>query len=1267
MDNTSEDRVVIGEEGEAMRMALISIPIMIQMFVTIALVIALNKMNDKMESEVSKQSQLRIGNQSPGLRSLLTFDIQDKHLAKSCKLNTRSTSSSSTSSSTSSSSSNSQHSSSNHKSSSSSSIEPQFTVYKYFNLINPGKIPVRVYGFFIGPHLISSSYKSKSTISSLTETPLGYNQLLASLIGSSSCSGFGFKVLNCENLYTGPIGDHDTLISDPTDPSKRLIKIDGEEKEIMIVNPNESYKIHIAFTPDFTIAKSMATLTIYVNDPPSLIEANGGKDWIESIKDHFLGPLINLTTSSTGTGGSDGHRSAASSGDNNNNSNNNKVAGGGGQCTSSKCEGHKSKTINSEIATVSNTITYSLIATIPKSLMVACDKSLPRPYQETILYYILVVFMTCLILVSVTLSFFDGSRILNYTFYPAILMTRAVPAGHDGTSYSSSSALDGSYDNGNYGKPPMMYNSYESAYEPSYGGGSGSCPHVHNNHSHKKKGGGHQASVCKKCLDNNRRIPNLNNHHNSHNHQHVANNINSNTSGGGSYGQSWSSFLKEKFSASSVAGSTAGNRRGSNGSGSANSSISNGETNNSSIGKGSNDGNKSNVTNRRKNKKSGAQQNNSSSTSSLNTSSISVSNGDGCTPVNGQPVQQKKKSSARLWLESLSRSSSNLLRKKSSEEDVTTKLPTFESTFDEEEVEKLKGIKSSNSKTKNKTVTTTPPVVPAAAVPVVAESSTITTLLNNNPAMNGHHHHHLSGGSGKKQPLLQLPNLNGPDLDNFNLELPYNPGKNNSSNQPGVNYSILDSLIQQPGHPLFAPSSSNSANNNRPPSSSVSSVTNSSSSASSSSASGNSSSACKRSNSMNGSGDNNDPSRATSTSPSLGSSSLFDSNDFGYWSNEAFNGQPAGKKNKNNKNDLIWDSPITMFDSEKAMSELIEKRKRESSANGPNMINCPNKVNGKSGLCSFVPPNVTGLPAKMTNGQHQQNKKVVAVGPTNLSTMGSSNVVSMALNSLTNPTPDSILRQSPKSWSPSLYSSSASDSHRKTESPIASSLTRTTPSPKDFWTAVGQPPVGVGSASLDPFSESTNPLSYLRDGSTQWTAPSATNHLFEPPRVPTPVQRPSAATVQEKGVIDSVQQQLVKPNCVGGEKIPLASKLNDWSASTTSSTEAYDAILNANRTSTSDSSARSHGSLWPVGSGLSSATGSSMWNSLSSLGSSPSSSAAPGFSLFGSSLWSPILPSAGSSPPSQDGQSAVGSKVAVGGVKSIWTDDGKQQQQLPRK
>ena len=69
-------------------------------------------------------------------------------------------------------------------------------------------------------------------------------------------------------------------------------------------------------------------------------------------------------------------------------------------------------------------ITYSLIATVPKSLLSACDQSLPRPDQEVILYYTLVVFMICLVTVTCAFAFIDGTRVLNFSFFPAVLMTR---------------------------------------------------------------------------------------------------------------------------------------------------------------------------------------------------------------------------------------------------------------------------------------------------------------------------------------------------------------------------------------------------------------------------------------------------------------------------------------------------------------------------------------------------------------------------------------------------------------------------------------------------------------------------------------------------------------------------------------------------------------------------------------------------------------------------------------------------------------------------
>lgn len=73
----------------------------------------------------------------------------------------------------------------------------------------------------------------------------------------------------------------------------------------------------------------------------------------------------------------------------------------------------------------SEKIEYALVATLPKHLLPHCNQSLPRPNWEAVLYYCLVTMMMFMILLAVCVAFFDGDRILNYSFYP-VLTTFAV-------------------------------------------------------------------------------------------------------------------------------------------------------------------------------------------------------------------------------------------------------------------------------------------------------------------------------------------------------------------------------------------------------------------------------------------------------------------------------------------------------------------------------------------------------------------------------------------------------------------------------------------------------------------------------------------------------------------------------------------------------------------------------------------------------------------------------------------------------------------------
>ncbi|XP_054166549.1 transmembrane protein 131-like [Oppia nitens] len=65
-------------------------------------------------------------------------------------------------------------------------------------------------------------------------------------------------------------------------------------------------------------------------------------------------------------------------------------------------------------------IEYALVATLPKHLLPICNQSLPRPNWEAVLYYCLVTMMLFMILLAICVAFFDGDRILNFSFYPVL-------------------------------------------------------------------------------------------------------------------------------------------------------------------------------------------------------------------------------------------------------------------------------------------------------------------------------------------------------------------------------------------------------------------------------------------------------------------------------------------------------------------------------------------------------------------------------------------------------------------------------------------------------------------------------------------------------------------------------------------------------------------------------------------------------------------------------------------------------------------------------
>lgn len=344
----------------------------------------------RLEGE-SGQGLLRIGKDAPALTSILTLDVSDKHLSSNCKRR-------------------------NTKSAAASLVQISYNdqsrlmFQKEFSLINFGKIAVTVRGYLIGPHVgvSSSSYKSKSTLASLSDEPIGSNGLLSALVGQLQCEGFGFRVLNCESADNN---------------SRSHIRF-----EPFVLKPNASRKISIAFTPDFTIAKSMATLTVITDDGPDPVLFQ--KNWIQVLEQHFLPSaslvatsrkwLSILTTGSTAATQSQEWM--------------------WGSSFLKEGQKHPPTKSSTELSGL-HLITYSLIATVPKSLLSACDQSLPRPYQEEIMYYTLLVFMVCLVTVTCVFAFMDGTRVLNFSFYPAILMTR--PAGEfDAASIDSFKPFD---------------------------------------------------------------------------------------------------------------------------------------------------------------------------------------------------------------------------------------------------------------------------------------------------------------------------------------------------------------------------------------------------------------------------------------------------------------------------------------------------------------------------------------------------------------------------------------------------------------------------------------------------------------------------------------------------------------------------------------------------------------------------------------------------------------------------------------------------------
>ena len=68
---------------------------------------------------------------------------------------------------------------------------------------------------------------------------------------------------------------------------------------------------------------------------------------------------------------------------------------------------------------------FVLVANLPKNLISVCSQSIARPNWEEVLYYCLVTIMSFMILLAICIAYFDGDRVLNYSFYP-VLTTYAI-------------------------------------------------------------------------------------------------------------------------------------------------------------------------------------------------------------------------------------------------------------------------------------------------------------------------------------------------------------------------------------------------------------------------------------------------------------------------------------------------------------------------------------------------------------------------------------------------------------------------------------------------------------------------------------------------------------------------------------------------------------------------------------------------------------------------------------------------------------------------
>lgn len=198
---------------------------------------------------------LKLGNQLPGIKSSLVFDLQEKHL-KNC----------------------------NSFLESQQQTEPSITVQKSFNLVNFGDLPIHIKGFLISPQIGPElDYNDRQSYEKYQFDLLGTNRLAHYFIRPAPCRGVGFKVFNCNSDY-------------PTE-SNQLYRLNSfnlshlissfSSKHMLILKPNESKKINIAFTPDFTQTKISAILTI-ITDYDDL-------NYVENfLYQQFSNPILNI-------------------------------------------------------------------------------------------------------------------------------------------------------------------------------------------------------------------------------------------------------------------------------------------------------------------------------------------------------------------------------------------------------------------------------------------------------------------------------------------------------------------------------------------------------------------------------------------------------------------------------------------------------------------------------------------------------------------------------------------------------------------------------------------------------------------------------------------------------------------------------------------------------------------------------------------------------------------------------------------------------------